>query len=480
MPRGGSVALGLLARTLLAAVALPVQGSPTAAADIAANVTLRNIHIVDPVDGSIARNRVIEIRNGMVVSIRRDRGGGGSATGLSIDGAGSYAIPGLWDSHVHILQGGMAEARRDAARLLAHGITHARDMGSGLEAVSAFRADPGTDEARALHLLAAGPTLWTFELPYGDQSQKRLVRTPAEIGTTVDSLAGAGVDLIKPYAGFDAGSLGNLVAAAQRHRIPVAGHAQSGLTLEEHARIGVSSIEHFDFSSFQECAADSDSYFQRVIASRFRNAPESIPAIYAAFADAIDPQACRQAMRRAGAAGRGNFAIVPTLHVTFLPEQASRAALAALPADRREPCELYLRQFDARNPNGSEQLRQASQRLMTTLEGSGIAILAGTDAPAFCAGPGAALSQELRLLHEAGLSPIEVLRAATLMPARHFGFGKRFGRILTGRPADLVLLSGDPLKSLEAYERPVGVLARGRWWSKAELNRLRTQPQAGG
>jgi imidazolonepropionase-like amidohydrolase len=467
-----------IAAVLVAACMILPGPAALAATENPTLITIRNVSIVDPADGTIARQQRIEVRKGVVVSIGSDRSRRPTQAGLTIDGRGRFAIPGLWDAHVHILQAGAESARRDAGQLIAHGVTHARDMGSGLDALSAFRADPRTREAAALHLLAAGPTFWTFELPYGDSSQKMLVRAPEETDAAVDRLAGAGVDLIKPYAGFDRTSLARLVASASRHELQVAGHAQSGLSLEDHARIGLSTVEHFDFSTFAECTADADSYFQRVIAARFRNSGESIPAIYADFANAVDAARCGKGMQRAAVAGAGRFGIVPTLQTAFMPEPAAKAALAALPPSRREQCELYLKQFDPENPGASEQLRTASRRLMAVLEDSGIAIVAGTDAPAFCAAPGPSVAQELALLHEAGLPPLEVLRAATLTPARILGLSDRYGRILVDRPADLVLLAANPLERADAYANPAGVLVGNQWWGESDLLRLRGTRQA--
>ena len=62
---------------------------------------------------------------------------------------------------------------------------------------------------------------------------------------------------------------------------------------------------------------------------------------------------------------------------------------------------------------------------------------------------GASLHEELGLLVEAGLTPVEALRAATVLPAEYFGFSDR-GKILPGRRADLVLIEGDPTQDITA------------------------------
>ena len=85
---------------------------------------------------------------------------------------------------------------------------------------------------------------------------------------------------------------------------------------------------------------------------------------------------------------------------------------------------------------------------------AGVTILAGTDANQAPAAPasikhGEALHDELGLLIEAGLTPVEALRSATVVPAEFFGFTDR-GVIEAGRRADLLLIDGDPTQDIAA------------------------------
>jgi imidazolonepropionase-like amidohydrolase len=74
---------------------------------------------------------------------------------------------------------------------------------------------------------------------------------------------------------------------------------------------------------------------------------------------------------------------------------------------------------------------------------AGVPILAGTDAPNPGTAHGVSLHRELELLVDAGLSPVDALRAATSLPADAFHLPDR-GRIAPGLKADLVLVEGDP------------------------------------
>src|SRR6187455_1730897 len=79
---------------------------------------------------------------------------------------------------------------------------------------------------------------------------------------------------------------------------------------------------------------------------------------------------------------------------------------------------------------------------------------------------------ELELLHEAGLTPYEVLKTATVIPAAFLGKTGEFGTIAVGQRADLLLVDRDPLEDLGALDQPVGVMVRGRWLSRDRLQEM--------
>jgi len=455
---------------LLTGCRRPGAASAVAVAPAGVEIWLRNVHVVDTDRGMIQRHRALGIGGGVIRAIVVANRVPAGTSAQVIDGGGAYAIPGLWDSHVHLLQDNEATAERDAARALSFGITHVRDMGSSLDARTTFLARLGQPGMDAPMMIGAGPTFWAFALPYGDKQQQVIVTDPADTDAAVDRVADRGVDFIKVYAGFDRTRLPQLVAAARRRGLTVAGHAQPGMTLAEHAKFGVSTIEHLDFGTLAECTKDADSYFERVIAARFRNSGESIPSIYTAFSYRVDTADCRARLRRAADAG---LVLTPTLVASYLSPFAGRALLAQLPERRREGCALYLRQFDGLSDTAQAALPEVGKRLMRMVIDAGVPVLAGTDASAFCTRSGESLAMELQLFGDAGLRPLSVLQSATRSPARLFGQGDRFGTLTVGREADLVLLLANPLETSSAYVDPVGVFTRGRWRDAGALAALR-------
>jgi imidazolonepropionase-like amidohydrolase len=90
-----------------------------------------------------------------------------------------------------------------------------------------------------------------------------------------------------------------------------------------------------------------------------------------------------------------------------------------------------------------------------------VPILAGTDT-GFAVGPafGAFLQGELKLLVDAGMTPVQALTAATSAPARAFHLMDR-GLIRPGMRADLLLVEGDPTQDILATRSIVAVWKKG-------------------
>lgn len=70
--------------------------------------------------------------------------------------------------------------------------------------------------------------------------------------------------------------------------------------------------------------------------------------------------------------------------------------------------------------------------------------------------------QEIQLLHEAGLLPMEVIEAATKQAARVCGHGEDLGTLEIGRLADVLVIDGDPIEDLGALEGVVLVVKGGK------------------
>ena len=111
------------------------------------------------------------------------------------------------------------------------------------------------------------------------------------------------------------------------------------------------------------------------------------------------------------------------------------------------------------------------KKLVGDMRKAGVEFLAGTDASGWNPVlPGFALHDELALLVEAGLTPMEALQAATRNPARYFQKLEEMGTIEVKKAADLVLLNADPLEDIHNTQKIEAVILRGRYYSRKDLN----------
>jgi hypothetical protein len=138
---------------------------------------------------------------------------------------------------------------------------------------------------------------------------------------------------------------------------------------------------------------------------------------------------------------------------------------------------FYLRDL---SPAEYEVLHQRMRVLLTRymklvgdMHRAGVELLAGTDTNPFNPVlPGWGLHQELVLLQESGFTPMEALQTATRNPARYFGILGETGTIEEGKSADLVLLDADPLKDIHNTQKISGVVLRGRYYSRHDLDAM--------
>jgi hypothetical protein len=117
---------------------------------------------------------------------------------------------------------------------------------------------------------------------------------------------------------------------------------------------------------------------------------------------------------------------------------------------------------------------------------AGLPILAGTDADDFrheqvrVLPPGFSLHDELAVYVIEGLTPLTALQAATLNPAKLLHATDSLGTVAPGKLADLVLLDADPLADITNMALIRAVVANGRYFDRAALDRLLAEARANG
>ena len=321
------------------------------------------------------------------------------------------ALPGLIDSHVHL-------ADWMLPGFLAAGVTTVRDMGNDLDWILERRARTAAEPTSGPRILCVGPLLDGEQAWWPGIGRPHV--DPAAIRRSVAELAQAGVDAIKLYVNVTPAQMTAAVEQARLHGLSVLAHL--GTTgISEALAAGVAELEHMS---------------------------GCVHHIHGGLAT-VDPEP----------ADVGEVVLCPTLVVWDRLGTVNDMVFAA--DERREwvPPEIRQawRRFPQRfGPPEERLLRQASvvamkSRLLALFE-AGTTVIAGSDTPWPHIPPGFGLHDELALLVDAGMSPVDALMSATTTPARVLGLSGEIGRLEPGFRADIVVAEGDPTIDILALQ----------------------------
>jgi imidazolonepropionase-like amidohydrolase len=406
---------------------------------IKAVLVITNANLIDGTGKPPVAAAVIVIENGRISSI-------GSKSTIKIpkgakifDARGKYVLPGLWDMHAHFEQVEWGPV------YLAAGVTTVRDVGNEFEFIRSVR--DAILEHRGL-----GPRLLLAGIIDGDSpSAIGIVRanTPEEAKTAVNRYAGAGFDQIKIYSSVKPEILKIICDEAHRLGLTVTGHVPRGMNALQAVEAGMDQINHV-------------TYLPPVLfAKDFKPRPGVQPTV---DVNSTEAKAAIELFKK------HHTVFDPTLALYELfSHPASKPVSDFEPGALKLPHEL----FAPINNTGvlPEREKQAAENLnlflniVRTLHQQGLPIVAGTDQ----AVPGHSLRREIELYVKAGLTPMEAIQAATLVPARVMKQDKDLGTLETGKIADLILVEGNPLENISNLRNTKFVVAGGRMFDCAEL-----------
>lgn len=430
----------------------------------AERLVLEDVRVVDVQRGEVRPPGAVTIEDGRIVSVGATPAGEGAGVARRISGRGGYLLPGLIDAHVHLFNHSTRRPPNDWAfpLFVANGVTGVREMrtqAEGLAFVRRWQAELAAGRLLAPRVLATGGAL--------------RAQTPDEARHEVRAWQAAGLDFIKLFSLPPEPVWRATLDEARLAGLPVVGHTPQSVGALASARLGQRSNEHLT-QIYEACtAAQAD-----LLAARAALAPDRAMALAqeqeAAILGNFDPELGRALAVELARTGQVQ---VPTL---VLPHAEAHAfgrdprtdpRWPLLRADEQTRWERILREP---LPGGRELAArrwEISRRLVGLLREGGVRLLAGTDTPMPTIYPGYSLHDELERLVEAGLSPADALRAATIWTAEFLG-RTDVGAVETGRLADLVLLTDDPLRDIRHTRRIEAVCLGGRWLDHAELAAL--------
>ena len=444
---------------LAVALALPLlAGAQSRPVDL----LITNARVIDVVSGGVSAPRTIAIRGDTIVSIGATRRRGDLRSVRTVDAAGRFVIPALWDMHVHFGGGPalIAENRALLPLYTAHGIVAVRDAAGDLsESVLAWRDSIARGLLDGPTLFTSGPKLEGINSIWPGDIE---VDTRAGVDSALDRLQAMHVDFVKLTDNTLKPELFRYALGEIRKRgLRSSAHIPIAVPVREAIELGLGSIEHLSYA----------------VRAGAEHVGQPTPTDVVTAFDSATAMATYRLM-----AARGTY-ITPTLNIS--------RTLAWLDSDTHAH-DAYLRYigpglqatYQGRVTRAAAADSAAIARRhrnyeftsarLPMLQAAGVMILAGTDAGFLNSFdyPGIGLHDELQLMVKSGLTPLQALRGATINGATFLGKASRHGTIAVGKATDLLILDRNPLQDITATRAIHALVQRGRYLDRAALDSL--------
>jgi len=412
----------------LALFVVPVRGGET--------LILANARVVDPVTATISLTSV-SVVDGLVAELDAS-----AAETTTFDLEGRWLVPGFHDLHVHAYGNANPAGPPEimgidgvARRMLAAGVTAFLDLANFEKLIFDLRDEQRTTGVEGAAIYAAGTS---FTCPGGHGTEypnpARVVESPASAERSVGELLARRPDVVKViydpssprFPSMDYETLLTLTSTASAAGVAVVAHIDSWQDALDAARAGVSAITHVDSTPVP--AGLIELLLERRVAV--------IPTL------AVQTELA------------GLLADPSTLDDALLRRLAHPELIAAY----RDP-----RPIEQRFAGWLEDQRAARAGYLAAAAAfveAGVPVLVGTDAGNPGTFQGYSVHREMALLVEAGLTPWQALRAATVDAGEFLGRSIGFS---PGSQADFVVLDASPIEDITNTQRIHAVVQAGHW-----------------
>ncbi|GGB04118.1 amidohydrolase family protein [Puia dinghuensis] len=391
--------------------------------------------VVDVATGETTPDAVVLIGNGKIRKVGTKAAVAVPAGAKVIHAEGKTILPGLWDMHAHFEQAEWGPA------YLAAGVTTVRDCGNEFNYINAVKRAIDEGVGVGPHILKAGIIDGPGPLGLG------IIRasTPQEAVWAVRRYKDSGFVQIKIYSSVTPPVLKAICDEAHRMGLTVTGHIPEGMNLQQGVDSGMDMVNHIQYVG-PMLARTKDRLTDW-------NDPKT-----AAGLDFIKEH---------------GTVIDPTLGVFELVFRSVKDSITGMePAFATLPPPLQELFVNTGMPPALAEKYKAlfkdMEKEVKALYDRGVPIVAGTD----MGFPGYSVARELELYVDAGLTPLQALRTATVVPALVMKQAGVSGSLLPGRAADIILVDGDPLHNIHDIRRVKLVIKDGKVYDPAQLHRI--------
>jgi imidazolonepropionase-like amidohydrolase len=426
--------------------------------------------VIDASGAGARRDMTVTVEQGRITDVRPSTKRRLPPGTRVIDASHKYLIPGLWDMHVHW------NDERFLGLFLANGVTGIRVMWGEPQHLK-WRAAIANGKLQGPRMIVAGPLL---DGPNPVWPDSTIVATAAEARDVVPSIRRDGYDFVKVYSRLPREAYFAIAAEAKRANLAFAGHVPNALTVLEASDAHQKSIEHLDgllsgVSSVEkevrERMAALSGVSPAVRAARRELSERMLATFDSAKATALFARFVRNGtwqcptltlLRAYASLDDSGFVSDPRLK--YMPRSAK-----SMWQPQNNP---FLAGKSAADYEVGRRVLRRLYELVGAMNRAGVPFIAGTDVLNPFVFPGFSLHDELALLVDAGLTPLQALRAATSSAAAFAGRSADLGAVKSGYLADLVLLDRNPLEDIRNTRAISAVVMSGRLYDRAALDRM--------
>lgn len=403
---------------------------------------LQNVSIIDVTGkGGLLTNMDVYIKNDRISKINKSGKKGAEQAGEIINGEGKFLMPGLADMHVHI-------PKENTERFLLF------NLAAGVTAVRSMRGDTS-------HLLLKrkieneeipGPVLFLSAPPFHPKTN---IKKEA-LSQTILEYKKEGFDLIKVLGIPDTAYFEALMQAANNAEILVAGHVPKQIPVERVIQSGYSCIEHLEglIEIYQKDTAAITSILEKLKNKGVYNCPTLDWYNIGYMQLSLDELKKREGLE-------------------YVNEEQINKWIKRI---EDYNAKQNLRDKDSVRAEQAQERKyiQDKLQLVKKLNDIGAFLLLSPDATGAFGVPGFSMFEEMKLYSKAGIANKDILKIATYNPALYFGQADKWGSVNSGLKANLILLSENPLVSIENIQYQEAVFINGKYFKTEELkNRLK-------
>jgi imidazolonepropionase-like amidohydrolase len=379
--------------------------------------------LIDGQGGKPIENAVVVIRGSQIVAVGSKGSTEVPAKATRIDVSGLSVVPGLLDSHFHSVN--ELDVPR---RFLSHGVTAFRDPGHPFRFYQAVK-QTGEPMPRVFLTgahLDSYPPIWP--------QQAAIIKNAAHARQIVNEHIDRGASAIKIYFRLPIELYEPVCATAHQRGVPVTAHLEL-IDADDAIRAGLDGVEHV--TSLGTALADPQ------VARDFKETVSENP----------DMRRDYRYRLWAGLDLERSARVKPLLELLVERKVVMSPTLAVFErrAGDKDVTEMHVRGFEK------------MLRFVGMCHEEGVTIVAGSHTWVPHAKSGWAYQRELELLVEAGLEPLDAIKAGTVNNARFFRAEDRLGSIRPGKAADMVFVEGDPAQDIMAMYNVRRVMFNGRW-----------------